>query len=122
MKAFLHTTPEGSQEPRGVNWAGGEPDTGDLGYLGEYLFEIGPLISTNQGNRPIDWVDLSAWQSVTGERLNKMELKAIIDLSCAYLHQHRESLEPDSIPPWGDHTKVDHAALAARRRSRRQNG
>jgi len=121
MKAFLHTTPEGAADPRCVTWVGGEPEPGDLSYLGDYLFDVGPLVVTGQGNRPIMWDDLAAWQAVTGERLNKMELRALIDLSCAYLSQHRLSLANDATAPWADHTQVNHAALAARRRKRGKN-
>lgn len=121
MLAYLHTIPDGAEEPRIATWTGGVPEIGPLSHLGSYLFEIGPVIDDHNCKRPISWVDLAAWQSATGEKLKSRDLKGIIEMSVAYLRQHQASFECDTLPPWGDPEKVDQERLIQRRKNRRAN-
>lgn len=90
---------------------------GALAYLVAPFFELGPVVSTGQGLRPVDWQDINAWQQATRSSLKPWESKAMIDLSTAYIVQHHKSVKPDCMSPFIG--EIDHHALAARRRGRR---
>jgi hypothetical protein len=101
MKAWLDTTPNESKTPRGTTWEGKHPDPGPLAYLGEWLFEVGPVISQGPGQiRPISWTDIKAWSDLSGITPDPNESRAMLDLSRAYLSQHYDSMAPACSPPW----------------------
>lgn len=116
MQAYLDTAPE-KGAPRRAEWTGGEPPIGALAYLIDPFFELGPVISTGQGLRPIDWQDINAWQQVTASSLRPWESKAMIDLSTAYIIQHQHATQSDCMSPFIG--EIDHHALAAKRRRNR---
>ena len=90
---------------------------GALAYLVAPFFELGPVVSTGDGLRPIDWTDINSWQQATRSYLTPRESKAMIDLSTSYIIQHRKSVKPDCMSPFIG--EIDHHALAARRRGKR---
>lgn len=116
MQAYLDTAPEKGHARR-INWSGGEPPIGALAHLVAPFFELGPVVSTGQGLRPIDWQDIHAWQQATNTKLQPREAKAMIDLSTTYIVQHYKSIKPDCMSPFIG--EIDHYALAARRKARR---
>lgn len=115
MQAFLDTTPEKGKLRRS-NWSGGEPPIGALRYLSLYLIELGYVVASPNGLRPLNWQDIAAWQSVTQTDIKPWECKELINLSTAYIVQHHQSIKTDCISPYTGN--IDHAALAARRRAR----
>lgn len=122
MQAYLDTTPEKSKEPRRGAWAGGTPDPGPLAYLYVDFMEIGPVVYTGQGQRPIGWPDIAGWQDATGDTLSPWEANAVITLSADYLNQHHASYKQGALAPWSDHTRVDQSALIAARKRRSARG
>ena len=117
MQAYLDTAPEKGSVRRN-NWTGGEPEKGALAYLLMPFFELGPVLATEQGLRPISWQDIHAWKQTTKSELSSWESKAMIDLSSAYIVQHRKAVKSDCQSPFIG--EIDHGALAARRRARRK--
>lgn len=117
MQAFLDTAPEKGSVRRN-EWSGGEPPIGALFYLVAPFYELGPVISTGSGLRPIDWQDINAWQQATKTELKPWESKAMIDLSTAYIVQHHNAKSAECVSPFVG--EIDHHALAAKRRGRRK--
>ena len=117
MQAYLDTAPEKGSVRRN-NWTGGEPEKGALAYLLMPFFELGPVLATDQGLSPINWQELNAWKQATQSELSGWESKAMIDLSSAYLIQHRQAIKSDCPAPFIG--EIDHGALAARRKARRK--
>lgn len=115
MQAFLDTAPKDGRARRS-HWNGGEPEKGALSYLISPLNELGMVVATEQGLRPINWQDISAWKLATNSNLSAWECKALIDLSTAYIVEHRKAVKPDHMAPYMG--KTDHYALAARRRNK----
>lgn len=85
-------------------------------YLLGYLFEVGPSLMGGFGGAPLTHVELAAWQSNTGVRLQPWEVKFIINLSRDYLVQLSKAEDKDCPAPWvyaeGDNTIAK--AMAAR--------
>lgn len=69
-------------------------------YLIEYLAEIGEAKHGSTGIVPIEWIDIKAWQDVTGMVLNMWEAKTIKYLSAVYVNQYIEAGDPNCPPPW----------------------
>lgn len=115
MQAFLDTAPK-SGSARRSHWVGGEPEKGALEYLIKPLEELGYIVATEQGLRPINWQDINAWKQATVSNISPHDCKALIDLSTAYIVEHQKALKPEAMSPFMG--KTDHAALAARRRNR----
>jgi hypothetical protein len=86
-------------------------------HLAGYLYEIGAVQQRN-GLEPVSWSDLFYWQQCTETDLTPWEQSAIIDASRAYLDGHIKALDINCMAPWMDHTKIDHQALAEKRRRR----
>lgn len=115
MQAFLDTAPKDGVSRRS-HWTGGEPEKGGLSYLINSLVELGFVVATEQGLRPISWQDISAWKLATNSDLSARDCRALIDLSTAYIVEHHKAVNPSHIAPYMG--KTDHAALAARRRNK----
>lgn len=98
------------------------PETGPLFYLIEPVMEIGPVVPTGQGNRPIGWQDIAGWQDATSDTLTPWEAQAVIQLSDTYLSQHYASISQEAVAPWADTSAANHRALAERRRRRHKHG
>ena len=77
-----------------------------LPYITDRLFEIGPVIPAGMGSGMVTWRDLSAWQDVTGIRLQAWEGRLLRRLSGVYLEQSRKSEKPDCPAPWMDGDEI----------------
>ncbi len=77
-------------------------------YLIEFLLEIGPAIQHGGGAVPIGWLDLEAWQRLTGAELAPWEARLIRRLSHEYLAMIRDAEKPDCPPPWGGAGEPQH--------------
>lgn len=115
MQAFLDAKPKDGR-PRRSGWSGGQPDKGALIHLIGYLNELGFVVASEAGLRPINWQDLSAWKQATQTTISTADCKALIDLSNIYLVEHSKAVNPSHMAPYMG--KTDHHALAARRRKR----
>lgn len=69
-------------------------------YLIDYLYEIGPTISSGDGQAIIPQSEIIAWMSNTGVELEPWEIRIIRILSGEYLSEHYLSLKHDRPCPW----------------------
>ena len=76
-------------------------------YLAEWLFEIGPGISTGQGLIEIGWDTLSDWQRNVGVELLPWEARLLKALSRDYVSQWYESRKPDCPAPYLDKRSLE---------------
>lgn len=99
-----------------IRAAGNEPVIPDIPtpYLVEYLFEVGPTISTGMGPAIIGWRDLQAWQELVGIDLEPWEARLLRKLSSAYLSQSLKSEKPDCPAPYVSQQQIDREAVARR--------
>ena len=105
--AWIATTPKKAKVPRRVDLEirslrgddvpDAEPPDLDfeLEYLVAYLLEAGPI----EGDRPLSWQELSAWQELTGARLDSFEAVALRRMSAAYYNMLNEAMEPGCPNP-----------------------
>lgn len=61
-----------------------------------YLFEVGPSV----GEHPLTFVELEAWQRVTGVRICEFEAFALRQLSGAYLAMRHEASDSKCPSPF----------------------
>ena len=115
MQAWLDAVPDKWEQSRRAEWVGGMPEAGSIDYLADWFYEVGPV---SHSGLPIAWPDINAWMQSTGTDATPWEQRALIDLSIIYCNQAAQSRDPSTPAPWADASKVDHAALAARRRRR----
>lgn len=117
MLAWLHAAVRGKKgdlsPPRVEVYRGRLPEAGPLGYLLEYLREIGPAAISGGVPRPVSWQEIDAWRKLTGTRLESVEAQIIRELSAAYARQYVKSENIECPPPWVD-TKADKAAVSER--------
>jgi len=117
MLAWLHAAPRDKKgkllKPRAEGYKGNLPDSGSLGYLLEYLKEIGPAMVNGSGIAPVNWQEIRAWQKLTGVYLEAFEAQIIRELSCVYAEQYVKSEKIECPPPWLD-KKADKAAVSER--------
>lgn len=94
--------------------AGIEPVTPEIPapYLLEYLFEVGPTVSTGMGPAIIGWRDLQAWQEMVGIDLEPWEARMLRKLSSAYLSQSLKSEKPDCPAPYVSQQQIDREAVS----------
>lgn len=64
------------------------------------LFDAGPVSSGGEGLVPLSWLDLQAWQSVTGLTLQPWLLRLLRRLSGDYLMELNKGASVDAPPPW----------------------
>jgi len=110
QSAWLNATPERpkndkSDKPRLSRRESlkNEPDMPPVegaGYLLEYLWEIGPAVSTGIGAGPVSHEELLAWQSNTGIELSAWEARTLRRLSCDYLSESHAAEKRDAKAPW----------------------
>lgn len=81
-------------------------------YLVEYLFEVGPTVSTGMGPAIVGWRDLQAWQDMLGLELQPWESRLLRQLSAAYLSQSLKSEKPDCPAPYLSQQQIDREAVA----------
>jgi len=69
-------------------------------YMVEYLFSIGPILSTTSGDSPINHQEIYAWQKNLQVKLCPWEAQTLRDMSRHYLLKMIKSSHQDSPPPW----------------------
>lgn len=82
-------------------------------YLTDWLFEIGPMT----GGDVIGWLDLTAWQRITGIELTPWEARLIRRLSGEYALECLAARKPDRLMPYSgarDEIAARREALAAK--------
>lgn len=72
-----------------------------VGYLVDYLWEIGPTMAAGMGEAPITHGELLAWQENTGIELESWEARLLRRLSIEYLNQSHLATDPHCKPPFG---------------------
>lgn len=82
------------------------PEIGELGFLVDYLSEIGEARFSGESITPIDWVDIHAWSVMTGTALSTGESLALRRLSHAYVDQCHKSKESSCVAPCFDAEKA----------------
>ena len=90
---FLSATQEGQKEPRLKQWNWGFPDQGTLGYIWDWICEIG--LGT-----VITWQEIKAWSDITGIKPTKDEAFAIVQLSSAWLSERNRGHGKHEVPDW----------------------
>jgi hypothetical protein len=80
-------------------------------YLVEYLFDVGPTVSTGMGPVIIGWRDLQAWQELVGIDLEPWELRLLRRLSADYLAQSLKAEKPDCPAPYLSRDQIDREAV-----------
>lgn len=81
--------------------------------LVKMLFDAGPVSAGGSAPLPLTWVDLDAWQRVTGVALPPGQLRLLRRLSCDYLDEANRATEHDAPPPW-QRDMAQRRALVAR--------
>lgn len=69
-------------------------------YLLEWLFDIGPSVSTGMGEAMIGWRDIEAWQSINGVEVQPWEARTLRRLSRDFLNQQYEAKQPGCPAPY----------------------
>lgn len=95
---------------------GVEPSLPDVPtqYLIEYLFEVGPTISTGMGPAIIGWRDLQSWQELLGISLHPWELRILRKLSADFLAQSLKSEKLDCPAPYLSPQELNRASVSKR--------
>ena len=118
MLAWLHApqyTNKGKPlKPRLEGYRGKLPEAGPLGYLLEYLKEIGPAAINGGLPQPVSWQEIDAWQRLTGTCLDSFEAQIIRELSGVYVQMYVKSQKPECPPPWTDAAADSKAAISER--------
>ena len=71
-----------------------------LGYLIEYLWELGPMRSEGLGYVPVSWLEIDAWNRLRQVSLDSWEARVIHLLSVEYCQQIKDSTDPGCPPPY----------------------
>lgn len=66
-------------------------------YLTDWLFEIGPV----EGDGPISWQAMAAWEGRMGLDLYPWEARIIRRLSAEYLSEYYQAKKPGRPAPYG---------------------
>ena len=69
-------------------------------YLIQMLFEVGPTSSVGMGEGPVTWLDLMAFNSLTGDITEAWEARVVIELSRSYLEGRKLGENIWEHPPW----------------------
>lgn len=69
-------------------------------YLTDWLFEIGPGVSSGNGLVEIGWNTLTEWQRIMGVELLPWEARILRQLSREYVGQWYDSRKPDCPAPY----------------------
>lgn len=100
---YLHSTPKSWPCSRGELAAQREqplglPDLEAGQYLVIALLDAGPTTFDAMGERPLSWPDLAAYATATGQ-WEPWELKALRDMSRAYLAGKQAGVDPLAVAP-----------------------
>ncbi len=84
------------------------------GYLLDYLFDIGPVITEGMGPSIITHLELRAWQDNLGIELQPWEVRFLRRLSSDYLLELNKAEKASCPDPWGsEDTRPILSAVAA---------
>ena len=75
--------------------------------------EIGPNVITGMGAAPLQWSDLTSWQSLTGIELNPWEATTLHSLSRDWVGQANKSRDEKCPPPYVENPKSNDEAVTA---------
>ena len=75
------------------------PEIGEVGYLLDYLSEIGEAKFSGDFVGQIDWQEIIAWSSLTDTHLTPGETLALRRLSSAYVDQFLKSKDRGCFSP-----------------------
>lgn len=70
-------------------------------YLLDYLWEVGPVLSSGGYSAPITHEELRAWHANTGITLQPWEFRFMRLLSVDYLAEWHAAEKPERPAPWG---------------------
>ena len=87
----------------------------------DFLFDIGPTVASDSGERSIEWSDFPAWQAMTGIELDVWEARTIRRLSRAFLAERHAAEKPDCPEPFAL-TGDEVTAIVAQARALPQTG
>lgn len=77
----------------------------DHAYLLDLLFEIGPTSYVGMGEVPLTEFDILCWRmNRDGRKLHEWEIKALREMSGAYLAGQNEGQYLDSVAPFRDNS------------------
>ena len=71
-----------------------------LWYMVDYLFSVGPVLSSTSGDSPITHQEILAWRKNMQIDLCPWEVQTLKDMSRQYLLKMIKSDHQDSPPPW----------------------
>lgn len=74
------------------------PDPGRLGFLADWVFEIGPALPAMSGAAPLTYSEIVAWQAATGTVLEFGEAQLLRQLSQAYCSELQAG-KTNNTPP-----------------------
>lgn len=69
-------------------------------YLIEWLFEIGPTCAGSMGECPLTYLEMAAWQAVSGVELMPWEASLIRRLSAEYASMRHKAEEQSCPAPY----------------------
>lgn len=75
------------------------PDLGAAAYLIDCLFDVGPALQGAAGEVPLPWAEVLAYAHGSGAVSEQWELRALVDMSKAYLFEKFTSTGPLAVPP-----------------------
>ncbi|MEH3087726.1 MAG: hypothetical protein PGN26_14600 [Xylophilus ampelinus] len=70
-------------------------------YLVDWLFELGPTMPAGMGSGALTFQEIAGWQLAMGLELQAWEVRALRQLSQAYLGESQEATKPTRPPPYG---------------------
>lgn len=74
------------------------PDPGRLGFLADWVCEIGPAVQGMAGPSPITFSEIDAWQRLTGTILEFGEAQLLRQLSQAYCSELQAGKSNNTSP------------------------
>lgn len=83
-------------------------------YLTGWLFEIGPTVPGGMSPAPLGWLDMAAWQGISGVELLPWEASLIRQLSRVFVSASHDARKRDCPAPW---TGIETADDVERQRS-----
>lgn len=86
-------------------------------HLVRYLFDVGPVMSSDAGKGPVNYQEINAWQQATGIPLNTWEAKMLRQLSLEYLSESHLAKNSSRPSPFVRELEIDREDVAKRVRS-----
>jgi hypothetical protein len=76
------------------------PDLEGFSFLIDYLFEVGPGISSGMGYCGLSFQEIESWLRTTKLDLTAWEVLALKKLSSAYVSEYNQADDPKRKPPY----------------------